>query len=591
MGLAALLVIGPGLAPGFVLLGDMVFVPTMPLTERLIGLSSGAPRAVPSDLVVALASTLLPGDLVQKAVLFLVLAGGAVGAARLVPSGRLGATAAGLAYLWNPYVAERLALGQWAVLTGYAALPWVVRGAWRWGARPTTRGWLHLVLAVALGSLGGAPAWLLIALGGVPAFLVGAAGRPPGRARGVGRRLTGLVLLLGALSLPWAVAALTRPGGTTAGTGSGAFRAHADLPLGVLASVLTGGGVWNADAVPAGRDTVVGAVGALLVLAVGVTGLVLGVRDDQRSGPSSGRGMGETTGTVLALVVSGALAVLLAMATVPDGMTGLLESVPGGGLLRDGARQTAPWVLAVSVGVGLAVHRLTVRRSSPRDVGGPALAVLVTLLPLAALPALGWGLAGAMQPVTYPADYAAVSEKVAGDTGGVVVLPFEAYRRFDWNAGRPSLDPLPRWLDRVTVIGPDLVVRQRDGSAVRVRGEDRFAEEVADALEGPRPAERLGRLGIRWVAVDAPGARVPPGLERVHSGPSIDLYRVPSVDAEAALEPDAAYRPPVGLVVTGDVSAVVVTAALALAACGRPRRRGSTPRRSESGAGTRDTVR
>src|SRR6266700_8294456 len=39
----------------------------------------------------------------------------------------LAALAAGVCYAWNPFVAERLLIGQWALLLGYAGLPWVVR--------------------------------------------------------------------------------------------------------------------------------------------------------------------------------------------------------------------------------------------------------------------------------------------------------------------------------------------------------------------------------------------------------------------------------------------------------------------------------
>ena len=35
--------------------------------------------------------------------------------------------AAGVFYAWNPYLAERLLIGQWALLLGYAGLPWVLR--------------------------------------------------------------------------------------------------------------------------------------------------------------------------------------------------------------------------------------------------------------------------------------------------------------------------------------------------------------------------------------------------------------------------------------------------------------------------------
>ena len=48
-----LLALGPGLAPGYLLSYDMVFVPRMPFSAALIGLTGGPPRAVPSDAVVA----------------------------------------------------------------------------------------------------------------------------------------------------------------------------------------------------------------------------------------------------------------------------------------------------------------------------------------------------------------------------------------------------------------------------------------------------------------------------------------------------------------------------------------------------------
>jgi hypothetical protein len=59
-----------------------------------------------------------------------VAGGGRVGVLRLTsglgPTGRLAAS--GFA-VWNPFVIERLALGQWALVLAYAALPWVVLAA------------------------------------------------------------------------------------------------------------------------------------------------------------------------------------------------------------------------------------------------------------------------------------------------------------------------------------------------------------------------------------------------------------------------------------------------------------------------------
>ena len=80
----ALLVLGPALGPGFLLVRDMVWVPDLALRADALGLGSGLPRAVPSDAVVAVLDEVVPGMLLQKLVLVLALAAGGVGAARLL---------------------------------------------------------------------------------------------------------------------------------------------------------------------------------------------------------------------------------------------------------------------------------------------------------------------------------------------------------------------------------------------------------------------------------------------------------------------------------------------------------------------------
>ena len=123
-----LLALGPGLRRGFLLSYDMVFVPREPFTSAMFGLAGGAPRAVPSDFAVAVASRLLPADIVQKLVLLLIFVLACSGAAALLDrEPALARLAAAVFYGWNPYVAERLIIGQWALLVGYAGLPWVLR--------------------------------------------------------------------------------------------------------------------------------------------------------------------------------------------------------------------------------------------------------------------------------------------------------------------------------------------------------------------------------------------------------------------------------------------------------------------------------
>src|SRR3954447_24594602 len=289
----ALLVTGPVLAPGFVLLRDMVAVPRQDLDLEALGLGSSLPRAVPADAVMALVTAVLPGDLVQKALLLLTVYAAVLGAARLVPPGPdgrrgLAGAVAGLVYGWRPYVAERLLIGHWALLVAFAALPWIARAALRFRAgEPCAVRRLVLVCAPAALT----PTGSLLAAGLVLAL--------------VGRRRIlvagGTVLVL---SLPWLVAGALHPGGGASDpAGVAAFAARAEGWGGPLMALLGTGGIWNAAAVPSSRGSALLPVVSVLVVALAVVGWV-------RSGALRGPG--------LRLVLLGGVGLILALAgTVP----------------------------------------------------------------------------------------------------------------------------------------------------------------------------------------------------------------------------------------------------------------------------------
>ena len=157
-----------------------------PFAAALPGLAP--PRAVPSDLVIAVVSRVVPADIVQKLVLLAVFVLGCAGVAALLDREPvLARLAGGVFYAWNPYVGERLIIGQWALLLGYAGLPWVLRAVvspdeapWRWAGRLC----LSLVPAV----IGGFAAMTITALVLVPAALFTGSSAPGGhRARRAGR--------------------------------------------------------------------------------------------------------------------------------------------------------------------------------------------------------------------------------------------------------------------------------------------------------------------------------------------------------------------------------------------------------------------
>src|ERR1700730_11748342 len=229
-----LLALGPGLRRGVLLSYDMVFVPREPFTATIFGLTGGPPRAVPSDVVVAAASRVLPADLVQKLVLlsiFVLACSGVVALLGREPC--LARWAAGVFYAWNPFVAERLIVGQWALLLGYAGLPWVLRAvtgdsvaSWR-GAR-------RLGLALVPAAVGGFAAMTVSALVVVPVTVLAARRRPA----------SATMVALAALavgSLPWLIPSVLHP--VYAGpSGVAAFAARADTPFGTLGSLVLLGG-------------------------------------------------------------------------------------------------------------------------------------------------------------------------------------------------------------------------------------------------------------------------------------------------------------------------------------------------------------
>ena len=270
-----LLALGPGLQRGFLLSYDMVVVPRQPFNAAMAGLTGGPPRAVPSDAVVAAAARVLPADIVQKLVLLSIFMLACSGAAALLAGepwfARL---AAGVFYTWNPFVAERLIIGQWALLLGYAGLPWALRAvttcdvaSWRGAGR--------LGLALLPAAVGGFAAMTISALVVLPAAVLASPGGTA-RARPITQRLAAAAAALGVptlLSLPWLIPSLLRqvyadPAGVAA------FAARADTPFGTVGSLLMLGGMWNAQTVPAGYGGWWSVIWLALVLA-GAAGYVV----------------------------------------------------------------------------------------------------------------------------------------------------------------------------------------------------------------------------------------------------------------------------------------------------------------------------
>lgn len=490
-------VLGPLLlGGGFWLFGDMVFVPRQPWKGAWLGLDGGLPRAVPMDAIVSVATHLVPGWVVQRVLLVGGFLAGGLGAARLVRLHSRPARLAGISiYLWNPWVLERLAMGQWAILLGYLLLPSVALAAAR-----LREGRVRAVPALFLAMLAAAVCSPSSGLMAALTALVLGLGRPRLLARAA--TVVGIAVVV---NLPWLVPTATASTTITVSGVFDEFAARGESALGLLASLVSLGGTWKTSIVPTERTEVVVVVLAGVLTAVALLGLRA-----RRRHPSE-------PGTRPLLVLA---AIALALAWVPSvrwGAAGLEELgswVPGTAVLRDSHRFLAPAALVLVPGLAGAAEAVRAR-ARPGAEASWSVVLLLVLAPLLLLPSLAWGLGGSAQRSSYPAEWNEVAEIVADGEGATVVLPWAgSYRRFSWNHERAVLDPAPRFfpgtvlVDDSTVLGP-----------TTIPSEDPAVAAVTLALDAEDPAAALRDLGVQWVVVEqeVAGQVVPEG-EVVHDG-------------------------------------------------------------------------
>lgn len=481
----ALAVLGPLLlGGGFWLVGDMVFVPQQPWKSAWLGLDGALPRAVPMDALVALASYVVPGALVQKVLLLGGFLAGGLGVARLVRDQAWFARAAAITlFCWNPWVHERLLIGQWAILLGYLLLPWVALAALRLRRDPRdlAPAAVALVLAAVCSPSSGVMAVGVLAVLGLTHDR-----------RGWWRA----ALVAVVANLPWLVPALMADAArvSTEGVFAG-FAARAESGAGTLASVLSLGGIWKTSILAGERTSTLLVLLSCLLSLAALAGL-------WRAAPDRARWLG----------LGGAALVLALLPTVGPGAD-LLEAlgsvVPGTALLRDSHRFLAPLGLVLAVG---AAHAVTLVRAQVRP-GREALwsgVALLVVAPVLLLPSLAWGGGGEIQRSSYPQAWTDVADLVGPDDVTVVLPWAGSYRGFDWNHRRAVLDPAPRLLPGTVLVDDSVLL-----SDIVVPPEDPRVVAVADALDSDDPAAALRALGVRWVlvergmgAVDAPAAPV-----------------------------------------------------------------------------------
>jgi len=507
----AVAVFGPLLlGTGYWLFGDMVFVPEQPWKAAWLGLDGSLPRAVPMDALVSVVTHVVPGSWLQRALLVGGFVLGGVGVGRVVRDHAWYARAAAITLLlWNPWVYERLLIGQWAILLGFLALPWVVLGARRLRDDPR-RGWAEAAIAVTVASVCSPSS------GVMAAAVLAVLGITRDRRTWLATAVVGIVA-----NLTWLVPAVTADAARVSADGVFAgFVARGESGAGLLPSLLSLGGIWKTSILPDARtSTFLVLLSCLLTVAA-----VLGLR----------RAVPEHPGEWRRLVVLGLAALVVAAAPAVPGGAELLEDladrVPALALLRDSHRFLAPLGVVLALGAAGAVTAVRERVRPGREALWSVVG-LVVAAPVLLLPALAWGGAGELERSSYPAEWAEVADLLGDDPGRVVVLPWAgSYRGYDWNHRRAVLDPAPRYFPGEVLVDDRVLL-----DAGSVPAEDPRVEEVRRALAADDPAAALRAIDVRWVLVERGMAEVaPPAGLVVHEGDELTLIDVSAEGPPAA---------------------------------------------------------
>lgn len=221
----------PLIFPGMLFHRDMVVLDHPALSPSALGFGDLPARNAPQDGLLALVGLVFPASWFARALLVVSAGLGAWGAIEIARSLRAPRVAILLAVtitVLNPFILERLLQGHWSLCIA----AWLLPGLAHWARTGRTR--------LACLSL-----WLcsLTPTGAVVAVVIALVSAPRWRTA-----IFGLACML-----PWLVPSVLNPP-PLSGDGAALFATRAESHAGVLGTVLSLGGLWNAAALPASRS-------------------------------------------------------------------------------------------------------------------------------------------------------------------------------------------------------------------------------------------------------------------------------------------------------------------------------------------------
>lgn len=477
---------------------DMMVPTTMVLNGLNSGTTGAAPRALPQDVVLSILSPYISAiDLVTLTVLFCAFAS-IFYTATLVKQAtdaplyvQLACT---LFVLWNPYTIERMLQGHWSVVTAMWLLPAIA-----YLSATGRTGQLMLFLGIcALTPTG----WLL---GGITALVF---------ATSHFQRAAMLFIQL-FLATPWLLVTLiNNPAIASSAQSAALFAPRAEPGFGTLGSLLGLGGIWNANAVPASRTALTAGISVVLVLFI-----LLGAQQLWK--------------VYRPVAILTALALLLPfLASTDPGISALgwiVETIPGGGILRDSQKFVAlaipGFVLMLATSITLSAQWIAQHARSRLPVLLRTLSLAAGILIVCTVPGLPRDISP-LQPRPIEPEWRQIINAVGSSPDSLtLLLPPGNYRMHE---GTPVVDPALKMLPGTPVDPGFLVVNNN-----LIDGDPQSIRLLQETMRG---IDHLAGSGVGWVLVDrhsfSPDVdtsaldKLLTNHQKIVQGNGLELYRI-----------------------------------------------------------------
>jgi hypothetical protein len=447
----AFVVLLPLLGRGYILTLDMVFTPHLRM-----------PASVSSSYLLHVLfhvlNLVVPSDVIEKIILFLILFLSGVGVHKLVQSlsakrpdtyQRLGCYFAGLLYTINPFTYDRFMAGQYNVLLGYALLPWFTRAMLKLLAQPAWRSAIVLAAwatAASIVSIHAVGLMAILAVTGLGLKSWQQRDNKPWLRQALKFGLLAAAMFIAASSY-WLIPLALGHGSTATTissfntTDQSAFATLGGSTLGRLGSVVRLQGFWaeGRDLYSLPQDQVpVWGLLALIVWLIVITGVMSLWRVRQRF-------------IVVLLAASALIAAMLAIGTI-NGW--LVTRVPFFAGYREPEKFVALVALAYAVFAG---HGVAAILKYCHDQGGKffliVASVILLLVPLVWTPTMLRGFDNQLTLAQYPADWFTINKRLDADPSRfqVLFLPWHQYMYFNF-AGRIIASPAPAFFDKPVVV-------------------------------------------------------------------------------------------------------------------------------------------